>query len=127
MRKLKGHEEHLFFTSTGTHITDFGDSVGWITKKVVGRRINPHKTRKTLATALKGMKGTTEMDMVAFAKAGHHSRDTQENYYVDSGLEDIVRLQAKFHDGQWWWRKRLRSRWRTGAECGQGWSRREVC
>ena len=99
VKKLSGHEEHLFFTSTGTHITDFGDNVGWITKKVVGRRINPHKTRKTLTTALKGMEGTTEMDMAAFAKAAHHSRETQEKYYVDSGVADIVRLQAKFHEG----------------------------
>ena len=75
VKKVKGHEEHLFFHATGTHITDFGDNIGWITQFVVGRRINPHKTRKTLATSLRNMAGTTEMDMAAFAKTAHHSRE----------------------------------------------------
>ena len=74
VKKVKGHHEHLFFHATGTHITDFGDNIGWITQTVVGRRINPHKTRKTLATSLRNMASTTEMDMAAFAKTAHHSR-----------------------------------------------------
>ena len=44
------------------------------------------------------MARTTELETVAFAKIAHHSRETQ-NFYVDIGLDDVVRIEAKFHEG----------------------------
>lgn len=97
--KAEADRDHLWFARSGARIVDFGDLVARVLMPVIGRTVKPHKMRATLASSLNTMAGTTEKDMADFARLSGHRRETQEQWYVQSGVDELARLQDRLHEG----------------------------
>ena len=77
-----GHQGALFRTRSGETRTDYGDTVGPVCARYLGRSIRPHKFRTSVATAMYGRADVDEGLLRGLADHVGHSTAIQRGYYA---------------------------------------------
>ena len=101
----KGHSGALFMKrgrggNPPSVRTDFGDITSFVTKELLGRRVNPHKFRHSVSSALSERADVDEAMMRGAAQVMTHSSDVQRMYYVhQKRLKVSGELQARLMEG----------------------------
>ena len=96
----RGHEGALFRTRSGKTRTDFGEITRPVCTKFVGRPINPHKFRTSVATAMYERGDVDEGLMRGLADLMTHGTAIQKQYYVrQKRLKTGAALQRMLMEG----------------------------
>ena len=101
----KGHKGPLFMRRSRSGKaaqgrTEFGDLTGWATQQLLGRRINPHLFRHSVATALSERTDVDQALLRGAAQVMTHSSEVQQAYYVrQKRLKVTGDLQGRLLEG----------------------------
>ena len=98
-----GHEGALFRTRSGKTRTDFGETTRPVCTKFLGRPINPHRVRTSVATAMWENPAVDEGLMRGLASHMTHSSAVQQQFYAkQKRLKTGAALQSILMAGLRW-------------------------
>ena len=109
-----GHTGPIFVQKNGKPITDFSIATRSVCKEFIGRPINAHSLRHTMATAFHDRDDVTDSTMRSLAEVMNHTPEVQRSHYIFQERKKSVRkLQDMVMEGvregaAAGWRKRQR-------------------